>query len=209
MALMTRLRLVVRTSVLALALIGPAATVSCSGESAKTGAPAAGAGNAAGGSSHGGSGGTGGSSGGTSGTGGDNGAAGEAPQPIECGAMTCDPKTLPDLFMQPPIPACCTADDQCGLDSSRLADYGIGFSEVCQARDQPGNLDTSCPSSPPLMIPNVDLGGLTLTVPGCCRQETGTCGYYMKIASIIDLGLGCVDSTPFLEGGAAQACEPK
>jgi hypothetical protein len=58
------------------------------------------------------------------------------------------------------------------------------------------------------MIPGaaapVKLGALK----GCCRVETSTCGYLMVVGGLIDTELGCVDSTPFLEGGTAPSCDP-
>lgn len=48
-----------------------------------------------------------------------------------------------------------------------------------------------------------------LKFPGCCRP-TGQCGYLLdSIADIFPLGLGCVDSSPFLDGGAPLGCGDK
>jgi hypothetical protein len=179
---MTRSRLLARTFLLALALGAPAIAASCGGDSDSKPAPNA-----------------------TGGGGGEM----PKPEPIECGSETCTPldnKTLKALG-QEPIPACCAEGDQCGLDSSRLAEFGLGFDEVCQPKHQPGEVTSDCPESAPLMIPGstVMLGALQ----GCCRTESATCGYLLVIAGgLLDTELGCVDSTPFLEGGAAPACDP-
>jgi hypothetical protein len=178
---MTRSRLLARSFLLALALGAPGIAVSCGGDSDSKPAPNA-----------------------TGGGGGEM----PKPEPIECGAETCTPLDDPTLAVlgQEPIPACCAADDQCGLDSSRLAEFGLGFNEVCQAKHQPGEATSDCPDSAPLMIPGsmVTLGALK----GCCRTESQTCGYLLVIGGLIDTELGCVDSTPFLEGGAAPECDP-
>jgi len=47
----------------------------------------------------------------------------------------------------------------------------------------------------------------SISFHGCCRAETKTCGYDLtKLVDIFPLGLGCVDSSPFLEGGSPAAC---
>jgi hypothetical protein len=124
------------------------------------------------------------------------------PEPITCGADTCQPVT--SIVS---IAPCCADGDVCGLDASPLAKYGFVLNETCQPLNQPGDLDTSCPASPMLMIPT-GMGTLTAPgFPGCCRADTHTCGYQMdKALEIVTLGLGCVDSTPFLEGGAPSPC---
>jgi hypothetical protein len=183
---MSRSRLFARSVVLAVVFLGPAIAVSCGGSSTdKPSTPAAGA-----------------SSGGSS-----AGAAAK-PDPIACGADTCKPLSLP--FDPKYVAPCCTAQGACGLDSTPLAKFGFVFDEVCQATNQPGDLDATCPPSPQLMIPLADAGTLTASgFPGCCRAGTHTCGYLMnKIASFYTLEppLGCVDSAPFLDGGTASAC---
>ena len=179
---MTRSRWLTRTFVLALALGAPAVAASCGGDSS--------------------------SKPGSGGTGGGGGGAGmmPKPEPIECGAETCTPLDVPDALKQADIPACCADNGACGLDSSRLADYGLSFNEVCQPKHQPGEQNADCPDSAPLMLPGttVTLGALK----GCCRTETSSCGYLLVIGGLIDTELGCVDSEPFLEGGAAPNCEP-
>ncbi len=81
--------------------------------------------------------------------------------------------------------------------------FGPTFPVVCQPLAQPGVLDTACPDSP--MTP-VTGTGVSIHFPGCCRAG-GTCGYQLDtIGGIFRLGLGCVDSTPFLEGGAPPSC---
>jgi hypothetical protein len=99
--------------------------------------------------------------------------------------------------------ACCPTgtSDTCGLDSSLLAMYGPSFPDPCLPLHQPGVLDTSCPDRQTMV------SGFNLTFPGCCRADTGTCGYNLDSAGgLVTLGLGCVDSTPFLDGGTPLTC---
>jgi len=50
---------------------------------------------------------------------------------------------------------------------------------------------------------------LVVSFKGCCRP-TGSCGYMLdKIAGAIELGLGCVESEPFLDGGSSESCDPE
>jgi hypothetical protein len=176
---MTRARFFGRSLALVLALAAPVIAASCGGDS-KTTSPAPDS---------------------SGGAGGDT----QKPEPLACEDLTCKPFDVPDAFMQPDIPACCASKGRCGLDSSILMNYGLAFGEVCQPKDQKGELTPDCADSAPLMLP-----GSTLMLPalkGCCREETGTCGYDLVIAGLIDPGLGCVDSTPFLEGGTAPKCD--
>ena len=96
--------------------------------------------------------------------------------------------------------------DEPAEKAARLAEFGLGFGDVCQPKNQPGEATTDCPDSAMLMLPGstVMLGALK----GCCRTESATCGYLLVIGGLIDTELGCVDSSPFLEGGAAPACDP-
>src|SRR4051812_40215636 len=128
MARMTRSRLVARSLVLGLVLIGPALAASCGGDS-KTTPPA---------------------------RGGRAGAI-EEPLPIECGTTTCDPVKLIPGVKPDTIPACCPGGDACGLDSSPLNAYGVSFAEACQPLHQPGDVTDACPESPPLIVPNTML----------------------------------------------------
>ena len=119
---------------------------------------------------------------------------------IECGPLKCDPVILPQGY--PPIEACCTANNECGLDGAPFEQYGAHFTDPCQPLDQPGDLDSECGSSPP--VPTEGFGDLTF--PGCCTPE-GRCGYMLNTAfGIIQLGLGCVDAEPFLDGGVPASC---
>jgi hypothetical protein len=48
--------------------------------------------------------------------------------------------------------------------------------------------------------------GIPVTAPGCCTPN-GVCGYDLdRVGGFISLGLGCVDSTPFADGGIAVTC---
>ena len=125
-----------------------------------------------------------------------------AEEPVECAGIPCDPVILPgDL---PNVEACCASNGECGLDGTPLAEYGVLFDEPCQARNQPGVLDADCPDSPAIEVPNLGMA----TFAGCCTPS-GRCGYLLNdVARLIVLNLGCVDSTPFLDGGVAPDCEP-
>lgn len=147
--------------------------------------------------------GTSGSSGrGGSGTAGSSGgSAGDDSGPIPCGDTVCTPSAAGPTFS---IPACCfdAATSQCGVDTSLLAGFGITPSQPCEPLDQPGDPDSSCPPSEPLMLGMTNLPAFQ----GCCR-ETGQCGYLInQVGGIIPIGLGCVDAAPFLDGGTPTAC---
>jgi hypothetical protein len=97
--------------------------------------------------------------------------------------------------------------DSCGLDTALLGALGVMFDATCQPLDQPGTVDPECPGTESVMVD----GGITVQFPGCCRPN-GQCGYWAEEVSLIpglpglELGLGCVDSTPFLDGGAPENC---
>jgi len=139
--------------------------------------------------------------------------AGDTGQPdasiesVSCAANSCDPVEL-KISTGFTIPACCAdaATGTCGLDSEFLAMYGPAFKERCQPLHQPGPLDPACPNSKKTPIP--DAGGLELSFPGCCRPS-GQCGYNLDSllpGGFLKIGLGCVDSSPFLEGGSPLSC---
>jgi hypothetical protein len=147
--------------------------------------------------------------GGTSGASARGGSSGApATQSQACGTNTCNGVTL--AFPGQPvlaIPGCCSDADTntCGLDSTFLNMFGPGFMTACQPLAQPGAVDTSCPDRN-AAIPNMP--GVNITFPGCCRAG-GTCGYQLdNIAGFaaFHLGLGCVDSTTFLDGGTPMSC---
>lgn len=122
--------------------------------------------------------------------------------------VTCGKKTCKGVVIQAAnftIPACCSDAEtsRCGIDSSVLAMFGPTFSEPCQPLDQPGTPDDSCPKSQKTPISGTQL---TVEFPGCCRPDH-TCGYELDtIGGFIPLGLGCVDSSPFLDGGSPASC---
>ena len=120
-----------------------------------------------------------------------------------CGKATCDGIFLP--FVNVPIAGCCAdaKTSHCGLDSSALAMFGATFSEPCQPLAQPGTPDASCPLSAKAPVQGT---GLEIQLPGCCRPDH-TCGYQLdKVGGLIQVGLGCVDAAPFLDGGIPQSC---
>ena len=136
------------------------------------------------------------------------GATSDAGTPVECGGEMCQGVKLVNPYAD--VEPCCAEGDVCGLDTTFLAAFGPMFSPACQAHDQPGEDGHGCPDSPALMVPNS-----TLTIPaqkGCCRTETKTCGYrldYLIPPLLFNVGLGCVDSTPFLDGGTPMDCDPE
>jgi hypothetical protein len=142
---------------------------------------------------------------GAGGTPGGSGAPGSGgvPTEITCGANTCEPQAI----LGEVIPACCAADDACGLDATFLESFGPTFDEACQPRDQPGELDPGCPESAAVEVPDF---GLPIVFQGCCRPDVGRCGYMVDrlFGGVLEIGLGCVDSQPFLDGGAAEPCDP-
>jgi len=179
-------------------LIGVAAALpSCGGDDDDDDRPTGGSG---GGSSGAGTSGAG--RGGTATTGGSGGATGGAPsESVPCGAVVCTATGTAALM----VPACCfdAPSGRCGLDTSLLAGFGVAPARPCEPLAQPGEPDQSCPNSEPLMV-----GGTNLPAfQGCCREETGQCGFLIdKVGGLVPIGLGCVDSAPFLDGGAAPAC---
>lgn len=147
--------------------------------------------------------------GGSSGSGGvsaGGSSAGAAPDSITCGTNTCDNVVIaiPNAAALT-IPACCSdaGTSTCGLDSSFLSMFGPTFPVACQPLHQPGTADTACPDSPKTPVTGTQQ---LIYFPGCCRGN-GTCGYNLDtLGGIFRLDLGCVDSTPFLEGGAPMSC---
>ena len=144
--------------------------------------------------------------GGAGGKASNGGGAGKAPIPqtLACGTKTCKDVVLTQLqnFL---LPACCAdeAASQCGIDSSVLAMFGPTFPVACQQLAQPGVLDKACPGSTETPVAGTPF---TISFPGCCRAS-GVCGYQLDtIGGLVPLGLGCVDSGPFLDGGTPSAC---
>ena len=159
-------------------------------------------------SSGGGSGGTGGK--GSSGSAGSVARAGSGGAstnpPVSCGKSTCNGVTIaiPGAAGLD-IPACCSDEttSKCGLDSSFLAMFGPTFDVACQPLAQPGTPDDNCAASPKTPVTGTSV---SIDFPGCCRAN-GTCGYQLDtLGGLFRLGLGCVDSTPFLDGGTPAAC---
>jgi len=171
-----------RAAAAAVLIVGGMWASACGGDTSSSPNPAAGgsggsAGNATSGSS------------GTSGSSSDK----------TCGSMQCTHAGLGTLS----FPACCPTgtSDVCGLDSSILAQYGPSFMDPCLPLHEPGVDDTNCPDR--VVMAN----GLSVPLPGCCRSDTGTCGYNLdNPGGLLLLGLGCVDSTPFLDGGTPLTC---
>lgn len=130
-------------------------------------------------------------------------ATGGAPSTTKCGTATCKAVVLPIGDFT--IPPCCAdeATSQCGLDSSVLATFGPTFPDACQPLHQPGTLDANCADSEKRPVTG---SSLEIQFHGCCR-DNGTCGYLLdKLGDLFPLGLGCVDSSPFIDGGTPSAC---
>jgi hypothetical protein len=101
------------------------------------------------------------------------------------------------------VPGCCAdaKTNTCGIDTTGLPAMGAQPLPACQPVAPAGMPDAACPAS--AAIP---LMGIPVTAPGCC-QPNGVCGYDLnRVGGFISLGLGCVDSTPFLDGGASLTC---
>jgi hypothetical protein len=127
-----------------------------------------------------------------------------ATQSVACGTSSCKEATLPIPGAPLVIPGCCSNADTgtCGLDSTFLAMYGPTFAVACQPLAQPGTLDKTCPDR------DTTVSGVNISFPGCCRAN-GSCGYQLdNIGGLpqLHLGLGCVDSSPFLDGGTPNTC---
>lgn len=124
---------------------------------------------------------------------------------LECGDKTCSGVLIPVSGMSYELAPCCAdeATSQCGIDSTLLASFGPSFPEACQPVAQPGVKDKACPDSPKQAIEG---SPITISFAGCCRPNN-TCGYQLDdLGGFIPLGLGCVDSAPFVDGGVPQSC---
>ena len=135
-------------------------------------------------------------SGGTGGqaAGGTGGEGSDPPQSTMCDGMLCEGLSL-GIPGGPQTDACCPDDpsvDPCGVETEFLEEYDINLMRDCQPLNSPGELDDSCPESPPVMV----AGALSFTFPGCCLP-TGKCGFHMDsiLNGAITLNLGCIDAT--------------
>lgn len=120
------------------------------------------------------------------------------PSTTTCGADSCSSAKAATVYVDP----CCTDTDSCGLDTGFLSLVGAKFTETCQAHDQPGTPDATCPDASGLMVP-VQSQMLTLDpLVGCCRED-GNCGVVVDkvtvggVIPIGDFGLGCIEGAPF------------
>jgi hypothetical protein len=128
----------------------------------------------------------------------------------ECGDETCSSSPL--LGGSIHVNPCCTADDTCGLATDFLVTASGGFEEKCQGLEQPADTsDESCPESEAVLVPISGTMAPLMPLPGCCRADTGTCGFVldavtvMGIGALGNFGLGCVDAAPFLADGEEPA----
>lgn len=132
----------------------------------------------------------------------------EEPSTKMCGAETCESSQAALVYYVDP---CCAANDACGLDTTFLSLVGAKFTDTCQAHDQPGTDEGSCPDATGLTVPyngsDIDVDSF----PGCCRPD-GTCGVEVNEVTsngflpIASLGLGCVEAAPFF-GGRVRRCD--
>jgi len=191
--------------ILALAVCGlPACSGSTTGGGGGTGGAAAGAGGSMAGAG-GAMGGAGGAAGGAGGAmGGAGGAAGGAggsagASTMTCGTASCSGVPVPFLGELAP---CCPPNttDKCGLDVSQLVQK-----QACVEKNQPGDLNSQCPDN---QIQGG--GGVSITLQGCCKPDTNTCGYLMNNIASFNIGLGCVDPTSvgFTPDGGVKSCTP-
>jgi hypothetical protein len=124
----------------------------------------------------------------------------------KCGDETCSSSPLLGGTIH--VNPCCTADDACGLATDFLMTPSGGFDDKCQGLEQPADTaDETCPESPAVLVPIMGAMAPLTPLPGCCRADTGTCGFVLDAVSITglgplgDFGLGCVDAAPFLAAG--------
>jgi hypothetical protein len=87
---------------------------------------------------------------------------------VPCGNATCQSQRAGNFVVE----ACCTAKTNCGFILPPTA------AGQCVEKNQPGALDTSCPTR--------QVGATTFK--GCCKP-TGTCGLHEE--NQFGLGLGC------------------
>jgi hypothetical protein len=119
----------------------------------------------------------------------------EVPAPVLCGIQICQAIVLGGTAVAP----CCVEPRGgiCGADVSTLVP-GMG----CQPLTQAGRLDPACPSS---MGSN---SGLPLPpAPGCCREATGQCGYWVgNLGGLLPFAPGCLDPSALGGVDAPRAC---
>ena len=142
------------------------------------GAPAGGTGGIFGGGTGGTPGGSGGSGGGTGGLGPGGGVSPNAGNPpvVSQDVTTCSP-CPPAMGIGGALEACCTADNQCGVDVTMLTGTAM-----CVQQNGPGAQSSECPTG--------DYMGF-VSVPGCCKPD-GTCG--VVIQQLAPLGCVSVDA---------------
>ena len=169
---------------LAIGLIGTLA-VACGGDDDDDngGGAGGGAGSSAGtgGSTAGTGGSTAGTGGSTAGTGGSTAGTGGSMAPVMCSGMMCSAV----MSAQGMLPPCCDTD------SGNACGATVGMAGECEAINQPGDLDLSCPDA---------MSVLGTPVPGCCKPDN-KCGVRSMTLN------GCVERTDyppsFLMGGMA------
>jgi len=135
----------------------------------------------------------------------------DMPSTIECGG-DCTSASVGVATLQFHIDPCCD-NDVCGLNTAFLASAGAMFADACQPKDQPGEVDASCPSPAGAVVPISEEMTVTLDAfPGCCRPN-GLCGVVVNEATTLggavelgDLGLGCVDAAPFFPDEEPVPC---
>jgi hypothetical protein len=193
-----------------------ATLLACGASENKKGNPAGSGGQATGGTA----GSTGGVSGSASGAPASGGSAGvpllppgisSTPTTIECGG-DCSSAKLGFGMTSAYIDPCCTGEDEdvCGIDTTFLMSGNAG--EACAPRNQPGELDPSCPAPPAATIPVMGAMVPLDAMPGCCR-DNGVCGVMVDrvtagggLLPLATLDLGCVDAASFFPGEDPVPC---
>lgn len=130
------------------------------------------------------------------------------PISLDCSGPCTSAELLGGSYIDP----CCTDAGACGANAALLALAGIDFPDRCQARAQPGELDTSCRAKVNAAITVSEQAVFLDPLPGCCRP-TGDCGVMVNRLSIgagqvplAEPGWGCLEASRFFAGAAPQSC---
>lgn len=123
-------------------------------------------------------------------------------QTIECGTDSCT-STATALGANAFIDPCCAEGaTACGVDSGFLTLIGVDLKGACIPKEQPGTVDSGCPSTEKTTVPYAGQMVGVEGFKGCCRPDN-TCGFLVDTVDT-DLGvafaapgLGCVDPKTF------------
>lgn len=130
------------------------------------------------------------------------------PSSETCGENMCESVSVAGAVYVDP---CCAAGDACGLDTGFLELVGAQFTDRCQIKDQPGDVDDACPAAEGLSVPFQGASIKLDPFAGCCRPN-GTCGVVVNNVTsaagklpLAAFGLGCIEGAPFF-GGEVTTC---